>query len=252
MLVGICSDDKNEIQQLSRMIIRHTGFMCDDRMKFYIPQEALYDVEEGCFDCDVLFIKAECIVDGYNGIMIAKMVNENNPRCQIVFFSNTYDHIPEIYDVNHCFFTLYDQLENHIDKAFRKVEELISRNGDTVIEMVSNRIKVYVHTKDISVVYRDGRQTVTKTDNKDFITYKSLLEFEKALSEDFVRCHTGFIVNLNYVEGIKKNLVILKDASVVPIGRSYEKRFRDKYKQFVHRSKSISNKKENDGEDTTC
>ena len=50
----------------------------------------------------------------------------------------------------------------------------------------------------------------------------SLAAFERELSEDFIRCHRGYIVNRRYIESLdRKNLLLsLKDGQQLPVSRS--------------------------------
>lgn len=59
---------------------------------------------------------------------------------------------------------------------------------------------------------------------------KSLSLFIKELkSNDFIQIHKSFIVNKNFIKEIKSQEVILKDMTVLPIGRSYKSTLQNKY-----------------------
>ena len=48
----------------------------------------------------------------------------------------------------------------------------------------------------------------------------------------FVRCHEAFVVNLDYVNVVKKDVVQMEGGRELPIGISFEKNFRTRYMNY--------------------
>lgn len=72
--------------------------------------------------------------------------------------------------------------------------------------------------KDYIKIYLEG-------DSKAILTLNSLKEMEKILPEgNFIRVHRSYIVNVGYVRGVERNLVIMP-TDKVPMGESYKQRF---------------------------
>ena len=72
--------------------------------------------------------------------------------------------------------------------------------------------------KDYIKIYLDG-------ESKAILTLNSLKEMEKILPEgNFIRVHRSYIVNVGYVRGVERNLVIMP-TDKVPMGESYKQRF---------------------------
>ncbi len=70
------------------------------------------------------------------------------------------------------------------------------------------------------------RKIKVVTVNEEFeVSQYTLSSLEEDLSEDFVRCHKGFIVNIKYISSIDKtnSLINLKSTNdIIPIGRKYK------------------------------
>ena len=45
---------------------------------------------------------------------------------------------------------------------------------------------------------------------------------EKIYSSDFIQIHKSFVVNKNYIQEIKAKELILKNSTILPIGRNFK------------------------------
>lgn len=61
-------------------------------------------------------------------------------------------------------------------------------------------------------------------DNGDFIERKNLSSFIKEIdSNNFIQIHKSFVINKNFIKEIKAKELILKDYTILPIGRNFKK-----------------------------
>ena len=97
----------------------------------------------------------------------------------------------------------------------------ISKNN--FIEIICAKEKIFVNVKEIQLIERDGRIIRIVTNATDYIIYESLDSILSRLPENFVRCHTGFIVNLDYVVSIHADYLMMKNDRKISIGRTYKK-----------------------------
>ena len=70
-----------------------------------------------------------------------------------------------------------------------------------------------------------------------FVLYdEKIREIEqKILSDDFMRCHTSFLVNFSYVKECTKKKMLLENGKIVDISRSYWKKTEEAYVEWVKR-----------------
>ena len=73
------------------------------------------------------------------------------------------------------------------------------------------------------IVYIKSRAHVTEihtSDGKMYECREKLSELELRVSEKFVRCHQSYLVNKNYVNAIRRNVIEL-EGTEIPISRKY-------------------------------
>ena len=55
------------------------------------------------------------------------------------------------------------------------------------------------------------------------IERKTLSQFNKEIqSLDFIQIHKSFVINKNFIKEIKAKELILKDSTILPIGRNFK------------------------------
>ena len=102
--------------------------------------------------------------------------------------------------------------------------KLVRSHGETFFVYQSPTRIYKERISDIIYFERDKRKTmVHMMDGTEYTTYKHIDEFEKTVSDDFMRIHFSYLVNLQYVKEYHRNHLFLSDDSFVPISRKYEK-----------------------------
>ena len=93
---------------------------------------------------------------------------------------------------------------------------------DSFIEIVCDKKKIMINMSEILYIERNSRKIRIVTKNENYECYDTLKSMQERLPKNFVRCHTGYIVNMNYVVSIHSNYLIMKDESRISIGRTYK------------------------------
>ena len=71
------------------------------------------------------------------------------------------------------------------------------------------------------------------TEQENIICYHSMKEMERAMCDrGFARCHTRYIVNLFYVNGIKKLEIELITGEIIPISQPKRKEFMERLTDY--------------------
>ena len=70
------------------------------------------------------------------------------------------------------------------------------------------------------------------TGSRDYESYTSFTKIQNQLSNDFVRCHKSYMVNLNNISRVEmsNNIIVLKDNSICYIGPKYKNEFMEVFK----------------------
>lgn len=90
------------------------------------------------------------------------------------------------------------------------------------IEIISEKQKILINLSEILYFEREARKICIVTPNAKYEFYDTLKSLVNRLPKNFVRCHTGYIVNMDYVVSIHSNYLVMKDEQKISIGRTYK------------------------------
>ena len=103
---------------------------------------------------------------------------------------------------------------------------LTSENADTIFVKTDYRV-VKVTISDIR--YIEGMSEYLKIfiegEPKPIVTLLSMKKMEEKLTENFMRIHRSYIVNLTKIQEINKNRIIMDAETFLPIGDMYKEAF---------------------------
>ncbi|WP_207430428.1 LytR/AlgR family response regulator transcription factor [Sabulibacter ruber] len=95
---------------------------------------------------------------------------------------------------------------------------------DELFVKVDNKI-IKLNLNSISFIEARGDYVVINTDNKKHIVYTTMSAIDQKLpSDQFLRIHRSFIINLKKIELIEDDSVLMQD-KYIPIGGSYQSKF---------------------------
>ena len=215
LLIGICDGDTAVRIMLSSFINRYkkeTGL--NVQVLSYDNGEKL--LRHYPFEMDLIFL--EIPFTKMNGIEIARRIRKVDAHVGIVFLTTVMNHVLEAYDV---------RADNYLIKPLRysrflkEVELTRVRHGENRFFIEANNNGVYkIYTKSICYIETDGHNTRIHTETDSILSSKRMKEHEQILFEPyFVRCHTGFIVNLLFFKRLEQNELVLLLDEKIPVSR---------------------------------
>jgi len=221
LLIGICDGDTAVRVMLSDFIKRYkdeTGLNIQvlsydngDKLLNHYP-----------FEMDLIFLEIPFLFGKMDGIEIARQIRKADAHVGIVFLTSVLSYVLEAYEV---------RADNYLLKPLKyarflkEVEQARSRRGHNRFFIETNDNGVYkIYTKSIYCIETEDRRTKIRTETDTVLSYKRMWEHEQNLFEPyFIRCHTGFIVNLLYFEKLEQNDIILLSGKRVPVSRNRKK-----------------------------
>lgn len=230
MRIIICDDILEDAEKANKILkdkYRHHS------IEMMTPQDMLVAVEEDLLKCDIVILDIYFNDEKYDGIHIARRLNEKLPACQIIYLSAILDFAPDVYETRHCYFVMKDNMKIMLPRAVDKAENIYNEMfGRELVEFLSGGKKVVLAQKDIVYIERDNRILNIYTNRKIYPCYESLRKVEKRLSSCFARCHAGFIVNISYISGLEKEMCLLDDGKTLPIGKTFLSELKLKYLKY--------------------
>ena len=169
-----------------------------------------------------------------NGIKKAKKIKEENPNLCVIFVSGFIQYVMDVYDVDHIYFILKDQLKMRLGNAISNALKCIkNKNKKDLIIKWQNEVNV-IPIKDIVYVEREGRKCHVHTKDEEYSTYVTFQDIAEQLGDFFfLRTHYSYLVKLSEIYSFQRNEVFMKNGVKVPVSRSYEKKAKKKFLNYL-------------------
>lgn len=156
---------------------------------------------------------------GISGLELAKKIRLQDEAIPILFVTGYDEYMQYGYDVAALHYLLKPVQK---EKLFQVLDKLGEREESQLclIVGVGNEVR-RVPFSAIFYVEADGHGSILHTANEAVAVRESFGEIEKLLStEEAVKCHRAYLVNLRYVSAIRGAELILDHGERLPIARS--------------------------------
>lgn len=232
MRIIICDDSIIEAEKTKEVLISNQ--LADEAdITIFLPDDLRDEIERKSLLCDIAIMDIEFDAIPYNGINLSASINELLPSRQIIYLTNILEFALDVYETKHCYFVLKSNMDLMLPRAVNKAVNIIQKSKeDAVMEIVCDGSRVLIPQHDIIYVERVQRKLTIHTEKSDYSFYSSLKKFLSQANSMFVRCHEAFVVNLDYVNVVKKDVVQMEGGRELPIGISFEKNFRTRYMNY--------------------
>ena len=228
--IAICDDEKDFVAHLTGLLNQYAA-----ETGVEIKVTAYYDgmelIEKYDTTIDLIFLDIQMRL--VNGLRAAERVRQMDEKVGIIFLTTLTQYGLEGYKY---------QATNYIIKPIRYArlkEEMKQwlerhRQDDSPFIVVANDAgKFKVFLKSLRFIETFNRNLLLYTDQENIICYKKMKELETELVQHgFVRCHSGYLVNLFYVKRIEKLDIILTTGERVPISQPKRKEFMERLADY--------------------
>ena len=182
---------------------------------------------------DIVFFDIE--MDGLNGMDAAKELRQLDKSVIIIFVTNLAQMAVKGYEVE-----ALDFIVKPIEKAtfLLKMKRVLNRTSSKLEESLNIQEKdgdfKVIHTKDIYYVETSGHYVIYHTSDGDVMEYNTLQAVEKKIHQEkiFVRCNRCYLVNLQYLDCVKKENAIIHGTPLL-ISRPQRKQFLEDVSAFL-------------------
>lgn len=212
-----------------RAIIVEDEFPAREELKYFISNFSDIEiVDEFDNGVDVLkFIQKSTIdvifldinIPLLDGMLLAKTINQFKNKPKIVFITAYKEHAVDAFELDAFDYILKPYSEERILSMLTKLKkssgvetrDIQEKKEETSYKNLSSKnITLYKNEKIVVVNYEDiyycearERETIVYTKDCDYISKKSIVEFEKKLPSDlFFKTHRSYIVNLSKIKEI--------------------------------------------------
>ena len=165
-------------------------------------------------------IVLDIMMDGMNGIQLARKIREKDKTVCIIFLTSNRDFALEGYDVNALHYLLkpldINAFEQLIKTAYKK------KFQDNFIVIKTGGLHLRILINDIICLETKGRRVEITLAN-DTVYYSGKLTdlLSKLPSDRFVRCHQAFAVNVKNIRELGRQDAIAVSGKKIPVSRTF-------------------------------
>ena len=168
---------------------------------------------------DAVFL--DVLMDGMNGIEIARQLRELSPDTLVVFVTTEADYAVEGYEVEAVGFLLKDerQQQKRFDRLMNRLEPRLRR--ETLLTFESAGGVIALTAGEILYAEVTGHSMNLHTRDRVHILRMTMEELKPILAEDgrFCECHRGIVINLDAVERLSGQVVTMENGDTLPVSR---------------------------------
>ena len=229
----IMDDDRPALLRLSQSVSK----LYPDQFEIHLAADEK-DIDIAYVDIDIFLADIEIndpAKDSVNGINVAEKMKRENPRVQIIFVSAHHKYAQDIFEAEPVWYIQKpfseETLKRSVDKALinlnRYSEEFYTVSVGNEINRIEYRKIIYIES--------NKRMVRLVTESGDFKFYSKLADVKKELSDDFIRVHQSFVVNMSHIKKFDSNVITMSDGSLIPVSRSRIRESLNSYTMFLGR-----------------
>ena len=216
--IAIADDDALCAQELRRYIddyAKESGHRFE--VTVYSDGDELVERYRAQFDIILLDVEMPFL----NGMTAAEMIRRQDPEVILIFITNMPQYAIRGYAVDALDYVLkpvnYFAFSQRLERAIRR----LGRREAVYLTIPVKGGTMKVAADDVYYVESLGHQLIYHTRTGNYAaTAGTIQQMENDLAPlHFFRCHKGYLVNLNHVDGIRDGCALVGDAQL-PISRA--------------------------------
>ncbi|MCH5267080.1 MAG: response regulator transcription factor [Lachnospiraceae bacterium] len=234
--VAICDDEKEYLlteKELISNYMKTSGYQCE--IDTFTSGVQLMEKGSEVARYDIIFLDVN--MEAMDGIETAKQIRTYTAKPYIVFLTAFVSYALEGYKVDAIRYLLKDD---------KMLEKEMAECIDTIVDKMN-----YVENKH-TFEFQEGRKTIRLDaviyiesnlhrlefhllgqDKKTYTMYESLDRIAEELQEyPFCRVHKSYLVNMNYIENIKRYCARLSNGDIISISQSRYNDVRDEFTYY--------------------
>lgn len=183
---------------------------------------------------DILFTDIELSSGGNNGIAVAKELVRLVPSCKVIFITSYMNYALEVYEAEHFWFIVKDELEKRLPIAMERYFQITSGKSSSGIVVSYGHEKVVISQSEIIYCEVKQRKICIVCDGHTEHTYEPLSSIQSALDDRVIlRCHNSYVVNLERVTKFRPNGFEMSNGDTVPISRRYKEHAKQAFLSYT-------------------
>ena len=234
MKIAVCD---NEIPFLEHFLLLCNNFPCiDEVIPFSNGDLLLAEINtDSSFDAVFMDIDLE---SKKNGIEYSKELYEINPQIRLVYTTGFADRF-----VQHVFLSSSNMIgfltkpvsQDILASILNKLQTSLDQDKQTLFCVVGKSDSISVPISSIFYLESNAHKSTIYTDTELYSLYERLSSLKERLPSCFLACHKSYIVNMNKIKRIEKNVIILENQTEIPISKSQYTNVKQTYFRYMQK-----------------
>ena len=219
--IAIVDDEKVIREQIKHLIEKK---QVESIIDTYSSGEKLL-MDEKCHD--IVFLDIQ--MDGMNGIEAARALRQKTEDTVLIFITGVKEYVFDAFDVAAFHYLIKPIEENKFravyDRAVLEAGKKKQHSMGQLFVKTRNR-NVTLEQSDILYIESRAKKVEIHTRNDIVEAYAGIGELEKQLTENFYRCHRGYLVNMAFISEYSSDSIVLNNGETIILTK-------EKYGEFV-------------------
>ncbi|MBR1813102.1 MAG: response regulator transcription factor [Lachnospiraceae bacterium] len=228
--IAIVEDHEEHRELLKNYILRYFGGR-EDAAKIRCYPDGEDFLKDRADPPDVVFL--DIVMERLGGMETARRIRETNSKTLICFVTEMYQYALDGYSVNAVDYLVKPVRYESFCGSFRKILRILNGRVPKLMQIDYDKTSSFVDIASIYYIETDGKKMLVHTASGDYPCAGTMKAMEEKLKEEgFARCHQAYLVNLRYVETVRKaEIVVCKEK--LPVSRYKREEFLQALTRFV-------------------
>lgn len=228
--IAIVEDEKRYQEQLHQYILRYEQEYGEKaEICFFTDGDEILDHYAAVYDIIFMDIQMKRL----NGMDTARKIRALDETVILIFITNMAQYAIQGYEVNALNYILKPISYFPFSQELQKAVNRLKKKSEDYITVMQDQGLLKLHVNQVSYVESQGHNLTVHSDKGDYTFRGTMKEMEEKLKAlGFVRCNSGYLVSLRYVEAVKQNTVTVA-GDELPISRSRKKAFMEALTDYM-------------------